>query len=232
MYLDLSELKTVFEDRWLWSNGHVNLAYFRRRDHLGDPRAPLDRAVRDLVYDRTREHLRGPIRMLTHLRYFGHCFNPVSFYYCYDPHGRQVETIVTEIHNTPWGEEHVYVLGENLNEHPVQGWKRYRFAKAFHVSPFMGMDIWYDWRFREPGQRISVHFDSMEKGEKLFDATLSLRRREISGPALARVLLLYPVMTLKVTGRIYWQALRLRVKGAPFYVHPKKRPAQREHRKS
>lgn len=232
MYLDLSELKTVFEGRWLWSNGHVNLAYFRRRDHLGDPRIPLDRAVRDLVYDRSGKYLRGPIRMLTHLRYFGHCFNPVSFYYCYDQSGRQVETIVAEIHNTPWGEEYVYVLGKNMKEHAVQEWKRYQFAKAFHVSPFMGMNIQYDWRFREPGQRISVHFDSMEKGRKVFDATLSLRRRGISGPALARVLLLYPVITLKVTGRIYWQALRLKLKGAPFYVHPKKRPAQREHRKS
>lgn len=232
MYLDLLELKTVFEGRWLWSNGQLNLAYFRRRDHFGDPRIALDRAVRDLVYERYGEHLRGPIRMLTHLRYFGHCFNPVSFYYCYDQAGRQVETIVAEIHNTPWGEEHVYVLGESLNEHAVQGWKRYQFTKAFHVSPFMNMDMRYDWRFREPGNRISVHFNSMEKGRKLFDATLSLRRREITGPALARVLLLYPVMTLKVTGGIYWQALRLKLKGAPFYVHPKKPRAQREHRKS
>ena len=228
MYLDLAELPTVFENRWLWSYGRVNLAYFRRRDHLGDPRIPLDRAVRDLVHEKTQVHLLGPIRMLTHLRYFGYCFNPVSFYYCYNQAGTQVETIVVEIHNTPWGEEHLYVLGKSMNEHPMPGWKRHRLAKAFHVSPFMSMEIAYDWRFREPGNRISVHFDSMEQGRKLFDATLSLKRREITKGALARVLVLYPMMTLKVVGAIYWQALRLKVKGAPFYVHPNKDLAHKE----
>jgi len=161
--------------------------------------------------------------MLTHLRYFGYCFNPVSFYYCYDESDQQVETIVVEIHNTPWGEEYCYILGEELNEHPLRGWKRYQFSKNFHVSPFMDMDIWCDWRFREPGKSLSVHMTNIEKGRKLFDATLTLNRREISSRDLNRVLLAYPFMTLKVTTMIYLQALRLWSKGVPFYVHPDKR---------
>ena len=161
--------------------------------------------------------------MLTHLRYFGYCFNPVSFYYCYDESDEQVETIVAEIHNTPWGEEYCYVLGEELNEHPAKGWKRYQFGKDFHISPFIDMDIWYDWRFREPGQSLSVHLTNIEKERKLFDATLTLNRREMSSRDLNRVLLAYPFMTLKVTTMIYLQALRLWSKGAVFYVHPDKR---------
>jgi len=200
MYVDLSELPTLFEGRWFWSSRKVNLAYLRRRDHLGDP------------------------LVLTHFRYFGHCFNPVSFYFCYDREDHRVETIVAEIHNTPWGEEHCYVLDEALNEHPSPDWRRYRFSKAFHVSPFMEMEIHYDWRFRVPGETIQVHFINMtQEGRRRFDATLSLRRREMSGPALALSLLLHPLMTVKVTTMIYWQALRLLIKGAPIHVHPAKR---------
>jgi hypothetical protein len=147
----------------------------------------------------------------------------VSFYYCYDLADRHVETIVAEVHNTPWLEEHTYVLGENDNVHPVRGWKRYLFRKAFHVSPFMEMEIDYDWRFREPGKQIQVHMDLHVKKLKRFDATLRLKRREMTGRALARVLLTYPLMTGKVTAMIYWQALRLLLKGAPVHTHPKRR---------
>jgi DUF1365 family protein len=223
MFLDLAELPTVFAGRWFWSPDRVNLAYLRRRDHLGDPRVSLEVAVRNLVAKETGHRPQGPIRLLTHLRYFGYCFNPVSFYYCYDESGQKVDAIVAEVHNTPWGEEHRYVFGDDRNEHPMPGWRRYQFAKAFHVSPFMDMDIWCDWRFREPGESINVHMINTTRGGTLFDATLRLRRREINERNLARVLLTYPAMTLKVTTMIYRQALRLWMKGAPFFPHPKKR---------
>lgn len=223
MFLDLEELPELFRNTTLWSHDRVNLAYLRRRDHLGDPRVPLQQAVRDLVEDRLQKRPKGSIRLLTHLRYFGYCFNPVSFYYCYDESDEEVETIVAEIHNTPWGEEYCYVLGEDLNEHPMRGWKRYQFNKNFHISPFMDMDIWYDWRFRKPDKSLSVHMNNFEKGKKLFDATLTLNRREIDSYFLNKVLIAYPLMTLKVTTMIYLQALRLWSKGTPFYVHPEKR---------
>jgi len=219
MYLDLDELDKVFENLLFWSVGTVNLAYFRRRDHLGDPSVPLDKSVRALVTDQLGTRPTGPVRLLTHLRYFGHCFNPVSFYYCYDRPGKHVETIVAEVHNTPWGEEHCYVLAESVNQHPIEGWKQFRFPKSFHVSPFMDMDISYDWRFHEPDEHIRVHFNSYHGEEKLFDATLSLDKRCINRKNLSRVLLTYPPMTLKVVSMIYWQALRLTRKGAPFYPH-------------
>jgi DUF1365 family protein len=222
MYLDLAELPTLFQGRWLWSADRVNLAYFRRRDHLGDPQVPLDRAVRDLVAETTGTRPLGPIRLLAHLRYFGYCFNPASFYYCYDPPGERVEAIVVQIHNTPWGEEYCYVLEEARNEYAAPGFKRFQFPKAFHVSPFMPMDIWYDWRFKEPGESLSAHFINYREGKKIFDATLTLTRRELTPRNLARVLLSYPPMTLKVITMIHWQALRLWLKGARFYVHPRK----------
>ena len=232
MFLDLTELPTLFDGKLFWSGSRVNLAYLRRRDHLGDPRVPLHRAVRDLVNERLGHRPTGPIRMLTHLRYFGYCFNPVSLYYCYDPTDDRIETIVAEIHNTPWNEEYCYVLGEELNEHPVRGWKCFQFGKNFHISPFMDMDIWYEWRFRQPGETVSVHMNNYEQGKKIFDATLTLSRKEIDSRSLNRGLLVYPFMTLKVTTMIYLQALRLWAKGAVFYVHPDKRQVTTEGDKS
>ena len=223
MYLDLEELTTLFDIHPLWSYQRLNIAYFRRKDHFGDPSVAMDTAVRDLVEANLGNRPAGPIRLLTHLRYFGYCFNPASFYYCYDASDITVETIVVEIHNTPWGEHHCYVLGDTHNEHPVNHWRRYRFNKIFHVSPFIDMDIHYDWRFRVPGEIISVHMIDMENGKKLFDASLMLKRRPISHKELTRVLMKYPLMTMKVTTMIYFQALRLLLKNTPFFTHPKKR---------
>jgi DUF1365 family protein len=223
LFLDLAELPNLFDIHPLWSYERFNIACFQRRDHFGDPKIPLDHTLRDLVEDRLGSRPDGPIRLLTHLRYFGYCFNPASFYYCYDSTDTGVETVVVEIHNTPWGERHCYVLGTEHNEHPVKYWRRHRFTKSFHVSPFIDMNIHYDWRFREPDDSLQVHMIDYQGGEKLFDASLTLHRREITRPSLTRVLIRYPMMTGKVITMIYWQALRLTLKRIPFVPHPKKR---------
>ncbi|MCU0587953.1 MAG: DUF1365 domain-containing protein [Syntrophobacteraceae bacterium] len=222
MFIDLADLPDLFEGYPLWSSRRPNLAYFRRRDHMGDPNIPLDTVVRDLVEERLGTRPSGPVRMLAHLRYFGYCFNPVSFYYCYGEDPTRAEALVAEVHNTPWGEKHCYVLGQSQSEHPSPRWKRFRLTKQFHISPFMPMTIDYDWRFQEPGETLGAHLTSSEGGRRLFDATLGLRRSEIDHRSLTRVLIAYPLMTLKVITLIYYQAARLLLKGAPFFSHPSK----------
>jgi uncharacterized protein len=222
VFLDLSETDAAFRASPFWSVNRFNLACFLRKDHFGDPNRPLDGAVRSLVESKTGQSPSGPIRLLCHFRYFGYCFNPASFYYCYNANGTRLEAIVVEIHNTPWGEVHCYVLDKDRNV-AAPPFRRFQLEKEFHVSPFMDMDMAYDWRFREPGETLSVHMESFREREKVFDATLTLRRREISGALLNRVLWTYPPMTLKVIAMIHWQALRLWLKKEPFYTHPKKR---------
>jgi uncharacterized protein len=218
MYLDLAELPELFKDRWLWSVDRGNIACFKRADYAGDPAIPLDQSVRQLVESRTGNRPTGPIRLLTHLRYFGYIFNPVSFYFCYGQAGQHVETIVAEITNTPWGERYCYVLGPEDNR--ASGSKRrYQFDKVFHISPFIDMNVAYDWRFSEPTSQLAIHMENLRAGQPFFEATMVLRRKAISGGALARVLVQYPLMTVKVIGAIHWQALKLWVKGVPVHAH-------------
>jgi DUF1365 family protein len=97
---------------------------------------------------------------------------------------------------------------------------RFALDKTFHVSPFMPMDVDYDWRFTPPGERLTVHMNSRVGGEQVFDATLALRRAPLTGRALAASLARFPIMTARVAAGIYWQALRLWWKGTPFHPHP------------
>lgn len=219
LWLDLSELDEVFTGRWLWSTRGPNLAWFRRADYCGDPALPLDEEVRQEVLRQTGQRPTGAIRLLTHPRYFGYGFNPISLYYCYGQNGSDLDAVVGEVTNTPWGERRLYVLPMTGNlgrrERP-----EFRFAKTLHVSPFLPMDMEYRWRLTLPGERLVVHMDDIRADETMLDATLSLLRREIAGASLARVLWRYPLMTAQVMFGIHWQALRLWMKGIPVFDHP------------
>ncbi len=220
MYLDLDELPGVLDPYPLWSARRGAPARFRREDFMGDPARPLEECARDAVEAASGERPPGPVRLLAGLRYLGHSFNPVSFYYCFDSAGERVEAVVADVENIPWGERHPYVLARGEREGPVL---RDRLDKSLHVSPLMGMDQTYAFRAGEPGERLAVHIEShgTERGDRSFDATLSLRRRELSRPLLLGLLARYPAMSLQVVAKIYAQSLRLKLKGARYFPHPR-----------
>jgi DUF1365 family protein len=212
VYLDLDELPGVLD------GVPRLLARFRRDDYLGDPAVPLDTAVRGLVQERLGFRPGGPVRMLAHLRYLGHCFNPVVFYWCFAPDGQRVEAVVAEVASTPWGHRHAYVAaGEGNAEHVLES----RHEKAMHVSPFMPMEMTYRWRIATPGERLAVTIENRDADDRpVFDAHLALRRGPLARRSLMRVLARHPAMTLQVLGGIYGQALRLRLKGARWHARP------------
>lgn len=221
MYLDLSELGEVFSGRWFWSAKRPAIARLRRSNYFGDRDTALDVSVRNLVEERTGTRPQGPVRLLTNLSYFGYTFNPLSIYYCFDQSDQRVETIVAEVSNTPWGERHCYVLTDDINTGNEEA-RRFTIGKEMHVSPFIGMDVRYEWLLTPPSDRLVVRISNLGRDTKFFGATLNLKRTEISGWSLARVLVVYPFMTLKVIAAIHWQALKLWLKGCPVVQHPGK----------
>jgi uncharacterized protein len=200
-------------NRWNWTS-------YCERDHFGDARLSL----RDRLWaDAEQNGLRlpdGPIFLLTHLRYFGYVFNPVSFYYCYDASGN-LEMMMAEVNST-FGETHNYWLSASNERNANGAAKRYTTRKMMHVSPFMDMKLDYDWIFTPPGERLVAHMNTVAEGKPFFDATLQLERRPWERRALHRMLAAYPLMTLRVIGGIHWEALKLWAKGVPVFTHPGK----------
>jgi len=206
---------------FLWNVGKPALASFRRKDYHGDPSISLELAVRKTLQDKTGKAFKGPIRLLTHLRYFGYCFNPVSFYYCFNESDDKVEAIMAEVTNTPWQERHAYVIDKQSQSKNKLNFTA-SLKKQLHVSPFWGMDHDYEMLFSLPEDSLNVHMKNYKNKEKVFDVTLSLKRRPFTNITLLKALLRFPLLTLMVVFRIHWQALRLYIRKAPFFAHPRK----------
>ncbi len=221
VFLDIDRIAELSRVSPFFSVNRWNWAAFDDRDHLGDPRQSLRERLAKSAAERGLTLPGGPIFLLTNLRYLGYCFNPVSYFYCYDGAG-ELSLVMAEVSNT-FGEMHPYWLDGSI-ETRTGGGRHYDFDKAFHVSPFMPMDCRYRFGFTDPGASLVVQVSQRKPkhAEMFFDATLRLEREPWSAGALHRALRRHPWMTLRVIAAIHWQALRLWVRRVPVFTHPGK----------
>ena len=210
--LDLQDLAQGALRGWLNPARRFALVRFVRADHLGDPRDSLLIACQQLVAQSVPHYAPGPVVLLTHLKQFGFRFNPVSFYFCFAPDRATLSAIVLEVNNTPWNEQHCYVLDCQGQTSPFT----FTQDKAFTVSPFLAMDFQYRFRFEVDGAALRIHMANWRGASCHFTAVLDLQSEPLTARALTRALLKYPLLTWKVAATIYWQALRLALKGVPF----------------
>lgn len=224
LYLDLDEIDEFFKLSPLWSRERFNWASFYRQDYLGgkatesgDQAQDLKQTVYKEIERQTGKSFSGRVCMLAHVRYFGYCFNPATFYYCFN--GTQLQYLVTEVSNTPWGEKHCYVSSFEQSEHVYSSSAN----KVFHVSPFLGMEQTYRWHITNPGDNLRIFISNFEQERRIFSAGLNMQRRPATTKNLNRALLRFPATTIKTVSSIYWQALRLWLKGAPIFNHPNNR---------
>ncbi len=215
-HFDLSNISSAFETIKQVSIERFNWFSFRRKNYLNESTIPLDEYARQLVMDRFGTSPKGNVYLLTQLSCLGYCFNPISIYFIYDKANQNVDFLILEVTNTPWGERHNYVL--RASALPKNGVYSYQFQKELHVSPFMSMDYTYKLNLKINKQTIVVHMENCKEGKKDFDVTLTLKAEENS--SIKKVFWYYPLTTYKVAAAIYWQALKLWIKGVPFHSHP------------
>lgn len=211
---DLDDVHKVFTNMMLWSYEKFNLGSFHQNDYFKN----TPRLKKDLEKHLINENVHGvnKIFLLTTPRIFGFCYNPVSFYYCF--RNNNLKAIVSDINNTPWNEKFAYT-----HKCKTQGGiHAFNFKKEFHVSPFMPMNISYEWSFTEPNDVIIINMNSKNKDGKLFNATMKLKRKALTGLNLNLLLITAPLIPIQSIAKIYWNAFKLFLKKTPFYTHPKK----------
>jgi DUF1365 family protein len=217
--LDVDRIEEAMAVSPFTAVGGFNWATFDHRDHLGDPALPIRTRLQREAARLGKTVPAGPIYLLTHLRYLGYNFNPISFYYCFEPDGT-LGAVVGEVHST-FGEERTYWL---TSATALRNAIRWRTPKTMHVSPFMPMDMTYEFLVTPPGPSLVAHMTTTDHSEGTsapnFDATLTLARRPWTASSLHAVLVRHPLMTAKVIIAIHWEALRLRLKGLRYRPHP------------
>ena len=210
MYLSLSELPEFLNLSPWWSIKRWRPARFKREDFHGDASLPLDEAVKNTVEQQLGFRPDGDVRMLANLCYFGYTMNPLVTYYCFDRH-EQLVAVLAEVNNTPWGEKHAYAL--RAGDQPLL---EQHFAKAFTVSPFNGLNMDYCWQSNTPEKNLFIDIQVACENKNIVSAHLNLQRQPLTAPAINKILIKYPLHTVKVISAIYWQALKLFVKRVPF----------------
>lgn len=217
---DLAELDQLVGPRRMLSDHRWASISFPRNVHLRHATGSLDCRVRDFVQQETGQRPSGRIRLLTQLRYFGFYFSPLNLFFLDNEDSAEAfpRQIVAEVNNTPWGEQHAYLLEPQWND-TQQAWT-YEHSKQMHVSPFMPMDQRYRWTFPATGDSLALTLENLEQGHRVFHAGMNLEKKPLTKRMLQRFLSSVPPMSMKAIAAIYYEAWKLWSKRCPIFPHP------------
>ncbi len=230
--LDLDLLSANCRKFKFFSKERWNIFSFRQKDFFNYENLSNKQSIQNLILNKTGRQFEGKVLLLSHLRFLGFNFNSVSFYFCINEQG-ELEHILSEITNTPWGERHPYLLScDNSSERG--DCYIFNFNKEFHISPFVSMEMDYQWLFKIQNDQLRIHMKVIKKSSaenhdlasakqksKVIDVTFTGKHIPLSQNNLNSMILRHPFQPLKMVWRIYWQALKLWLKKTPFYLHPK-----------
>jgi DUF1365 family protein len=211
LVLDLDEIKTLGRELKLFAHNSAAVFSFHDRDH-GDGSGDL-RSWVEAQLGAAGIVLAAPkITLLCYPRIFGYVFNPITVWFCHE--GDELKVILYEVHNT-FGERRTYVIRVAPGASAIeQGC-----AKELYVSPFVPMDCAYAFHIKPPGENVLVAIDETDARGLLLKASFAGVRKPLTDRELLRALFAYPLMTLKVTAAIHWEALKLWAKGVPVLRH-------------
>lgn len=219
-WIDLDDIDAFCNSsRWI-SNGRFNLLSFYRKDYLPGADS-LKASVISLLHEQTGKIFQGKVYLLTTLRQLGYTMNPISLYYCYESDNTEPAYVIAEVHNTPWGERHTYVLETSSTDRLLQG-------KEFHVSPFMPMDLNYEFSLPTPTSTLQVSIRLLKQEEPVFTANLDLCALPLTRESVRNLLMQHGWQSIKTVYRIYFQAMRLWLKRAQFFAHPDRGPSDNQ----
>ncbi|MGE6784519.1 DUF1365 domain-containing protein [Ensifer adhaerens] len=217
LLVDVDQLAALGRMSCLLSVNRPGPLSFWERDH-GENEGETLRQFADRLL--ARAGLKQPaarILLLAYPRMFGYVFNPISTYFAYDASGSLI-AIIYAVRNT-FGERHNYVAPVLPEETSAAGIRQSR-AKMLHVSPFMEMDLRYLFRILPPGKTVRLRIHETSGNTALLAATFQGDATTVNTAALAKILLRFPLMTMKVIAGIHWQAVKLWCKGARFHRSP------------
>lgn len=218
LWLNLDDIDGLLA-RSKWWGRRWRPGVIRESDYLVGEHGSLSVQVRGKAAALGLDWQQGAVCMLTQPRLFGWLFNPITLYWHFPDGAGVADSVIAEVHNTPWHEKHWYplMLGPGVGDRQVEH------DKAFHVSPFMAMDMRYRWTLSQNDRDLSVTITNLNDQGKLFAAGVRMLRQPADPKGLAAVLWRYPAQSIKASAAIYAHAWRLWRKGVPFHRHPGKR---------